>query len=170
MHQGMSLLIHLPHAGSLAGLFGDFNFNSWVTVNNNLPCEKRGREQDAEKRFVMKEAPRILIIHLKRLKDSGGDGFKKLSDKVSIPPSLQLQFKYRETWYLLSASVFQTRVTAEFGHYVCLVESHDRCILFDDDKVKMTDVSALHSPFASGPRNYTISKDTYIIFYECTDL
>lgn len=96
---------------------------------------------------------------------------KKLSHRVVFPNELRLfntavNAEGAEAGYSLFAVVVHIGSGPNHGHYVCLVESQGRWLLFDDESVEIVDEDALEQYYgASGDNVPGNSEHGYLLFY-----
>lgn len=92
----------------------------------------------------LKKLPRIMVIHLKRFKYvEEAQRYVKLCHRVAFPLELRVPTADQQPLYHLFAVVLHNGSTANAGHYVSLIRSKDRWLLFDDDVVRPVDVEAI---------------------------
>ncbi|CAL9038604.1 unnamed protein product [Musa banksii] len=147
------------------------NFCSTETLNaeDKFFCDKCCSLQEAQKRMKIKKPPHILVIHLKRFKYMEQLGrYKKLSYRVVFPMELKLNTaEDADSEYILFAVVVHVGSGPNHGHYVSLVKSHNRWLMFDDDNIEMIDESTVQTFFGSSQEYPGNTDHGYILFYEC---
>ncbi|CAN0404738.1 unnamed protein product, partial [Ectocarpus sp. 13 AM-2016] len=112
-------------------------------------------QQEAEKKIRLKRLPRVLTLHLKRFKYVESlENFSKLSHRVVFPLELRTPNMtdaageadadgrlYRQAsllfFFLLFAVVVHIGRGPNHGHYVAVVKSGGRWLLFDDEIVEL---------------------------------
>eukprot|EP00271_Cylindrocystis_brebissonii_P010888 TRINITY_DN27341_c0_g1_i1.p1 TRINITY_DN27341_c0_g1~~TRINITY_DN27341_c0_g1_i1.p1 ORF type:complete len:388 (+),score=100.49 TRINITY_DN27341_c0_g1_i1:607-1770(+) len=150
------------------------NFSSTETLNaaDKFFCDKCCSLQEAQKRMKVKEAPRVLALHLKRFKYIEQLGrYKKLSYRVVFPLELKLCNVVEgsagtDLSYSLFAVVVHVGSGPNHGHYVSLVKSHNHWIYFDDENVEPIDESAVQTFFGSSHEFTNNTDHGYILFYD----
>lgn len=116
----------------------------------------------------IKRLPNVLALHLKRFKyQEEAQRFIKLTYRVVFPLELRL-FNTLETspdpdrLYSLWAIVVHIGVGPDSGHYVTIIKSAERWLLFDDENVSEVDEADLPKYFGDTPG----VGSGYVLFYE----
>ncbi|KAL9272406.1 Ubiquitin carboxyl-terminal hydrolase 3-like protein [Drosera capensis] len=141
-----------------------------LSGENAKDCNKCGRLRDAKKRTMMKKAPQILVLHLKRFERTNWGSSQKLDYRVAYPFELKLSntTEAADTEYSLSAVVVHLGNTLHSGHYVCMARSHNNWFYFDDKEVEMIDESFVQLCFGAEMNYTSASENGYLLFYERT--
>ncbi|KAJ2499859.1 hypothetical protein GGH96_003202 [Coemansia sp. RSA 1972] len=154
---------------SVTNCLNQFAAGELLCHNNKFYCDNCGGLQEAERRMRLKRLPNILALHLKRFKYHEGLGrYVKLSYRVNFPTELRVPNTTEDTddvLYSLSAIVVHLGGGPFHGHYISIVRSGDRWVLFDDDCVEIIDENELSNYFGDYP-NFGSG---YVLFYERTD-
>ncbi|KAJ2233359.1 hypothetical protein IWW45_004243 [Coemansia sp. RSA 485] len=154
---------------SVTNCLNQFAAGELLCHNNKFYCDSCGGLQEAERRMRLKRLPNILALHLKRFKYHEGLGrYVKLSYRVNFPTELRVPNTTEETGdclYSLSAVVVHLGGGPFHGHYISIVRSEDRWVLFDDDCVEIIQENELNNYFGDLPG----FGSGYVLFYERTD-
>ncbi|KAJ1678267.1 hypothetical protein EV182_004419 [Spiromyces aspiralis] len=117
----------------------------------------------------IKRLPNILALHLKRFKYHETLGrYIKLSYRVNFPIELRIPDMEEEAddiLYYLFGIVIHLGGGPFHGHYISIVRSDDKWVLFDDDCIEIVDESELYNYFGDLP-SYGSG---YVLFYERSD-
>lgn len=150
------------------------NFSSVETLGgaDKFHCDACCGLQEAQRRMLVKSAPPVLALHLKRFKFIEQLGrYKKLTHRVVFPNELKLGNMVegapgQDTAYHLFAVVVHIGTGPNHGHYVSVVKSHNRWLFFDDEHVDIVeDESLLQSFFGSTQETGAQAEHGYILFY-----
>ncbi|KAJ2003778.1 hypothetical protein GGI04_001456 [Coemansia thaxteri] len=154
---------------SVANCLNQFAAGELLCHDNKFYCDNCGGLQEAERRMRLKRLPNILALHLKRFKYHEVLGrYVKLSYRVNFPTELRVPNTTEETedvLYSLSAVVVHLGGGPFHGHYISIVRSGDKWVLFDDDCVEIIKESELSNYFGDFP-NFGSG---YVLLYERTD-
>ncbi|KAJ1648607.1 hypothetical protein LPJ64_000061 [Coemansia asiatica] len=154
---------------SVTNCLNQFAAGELLCHNNKFYCDSCGGLQEAERRMRLKRLPNILALHLKRFKYHEGLGrYVKLSYRVNFPTELRVPNTTEETGdylYSLSAVVVHLGGGPFHGHYISIVRSDDKWVLFDDDCVEIIQENELNNYFGDLPG----FGSGYVLFYERTD-
>ncbi|KAJ2338049.1 hypothetical protein GGF43_006965, partial [Coemansia sp. RSA 2618] len=154
---------------SVTNCLNQFAAGELLCHNNKFHCDNCGGLQEAERRMRLKRLPNILALHLKRFKYHEGLGrYVKLSYRVNFPTELRVPNTTEDTedvLYTLSAIVVHLGGGPFHGHYISIVRSGDKWVLFDDDCVEIIDENELSNYFGDYP-NFGSG---YVLFYERAD-
>ncbi|KAJ2511414.1 hypothetical protein GGI11_005116, partial [Coemansia sp. RSA 2049] len=126
---------------SVTNCLNQFAAGELMCHNNKFHCDNCGGLQEAERRMRLKRLPNILALHLKRFKYNNSLGrHVKLSYRINFPTELRVPNTAEETedvLYSLSAIVVHLGGGMFHGHYISIVRSGDKWVLFDDDCVEV---------------------------------
>ncbi|KAJ1816251.1 hypothetical protein LPJ75_002091 [Coemansia sp. RSA 2598] len=154
---------------SVTNCLNQFAAGELLCHNNKFYCDSCGGLQEAERRMRLKRLPNILALHLKRFKYHDGLGrYVKLSYRVNFPTELRVPNTTEETGdylYSLSAVVVHLGGGPFHGHYISIVRSDDKWVLFDDDCVEVIRENELNNYFGDLPG----FGSGYVLFYERAD-
>ncbi|KAJ2736085.1 hypothetical protein IW152_001030 [Coemansia sp. BCRC 34962] len=154
---------------SVANCLNQFAAGELLCHDNKFYCDNCGGLQEAERRMRLKRLPNILALHLKRFKYHEVLGrYVKLSYRVNFPTELRVPNTTEEAedvLYSLSAVVVHLGGGPFHGHYISIVRSGEKWVLFDDDCVEIIKESELSNYFGDFP-NFGSG---YVLFYERTD-
>lgn len=166
----LDLSIDVEDHSSITACLNKFSSTEMLDGRDKFFCDKCASLQEAEKRMLVKKLPHVLTVHLKRFKYfEQVQGYRKLSCRVVFPFELRLpntsqDCEDEDRVYSLFAIVVHAGNGMNHGHYVCIVKSQDRWLMFDDERVLPIDHQDVQSlSFGS------ISKRTdvgYILFYQ----
>lgn len=166
------LSLDVPRNCSLTACLRKFSDVELLSGREKFHCDHCCGLQEAQKRMLVKEAPRILALHLKRFKYVEHLGkYKKVTQRVAFPHELKLcnvteSSPARDVPYDLFAIVVHKGSTPNHGHYISLVRCHSRWVRFDDDEIDLEDDSAPESFFGSSSAiSFSSCDNGYILFY-----
>ena len=115
----------------------------------------------------------MLALHLKRFKYVESLGrFKNLAYRVSFPMELSMENVVNDgaahagRTYHLFAVVVHLGSGPNHGHYVSLVRSHNKWLLFDDESVELIKESAIEQCFGTLEETGRSTDTGYILFYQ----
>ncbi|GAB0496301.1 hypothetical protein MMPV_007613 [Pyropia vietnamensis] len=174
----LDLSVDIEQNSSLTSCLRSFSSTELMCQANKYFCDGCGSLQEAERRIRFKRLPRILSLHLKRFKyvqtpRESVAKYKKLSYRVVFPLELRLcntaaDAEDGDRLYSLFAVVVHVGSGPNHGHYVSLIKSHGRWLLFDDDCVEVKDESELQTVFGSTSDELSVSSTEagYILYYE----
>lgn len=125
----------------------------------------------------VKEAPDVLVIHLKRFKvEEGGDRFVKFGCRIvfnldlkffdPVTPSSNFIYFKNDTFnvdkaYTLSSFIVHIGSSVDQGHYISIVKIMNEWVLFDDDKVEVISEDRIHDFYGDATNGCG-----YIFFYK----
>ena len=174
----LDLSLDVEQNASVTSCLRTFSSNETLDSADKFQCDACGGLQEAHKRMLVKTAPPVLAMHLKRFKYIESLGrHKKLMHRVVFPDELKLNNMEDDlpgtpdAAYGLFAVVVHVGSGPNHCHYVCLVKSHGQWLTYDDDDVQLADASALQNVFGStrehGGSN---TEHGYILFYAREDV
>ena len=120
----------------------------------------------------IKKLPNVLALHLKRFKyQEDVQRFLKLAYRVVFPFELRLfntvdDVPNADRMYRLWAIVVHIGAGLHHGHYVAIIKSGEKWLLFDDDTVSAIEESDIQKFYGDTP-GYGSG---YVLFYEAVDL
>lgn len=123
-------------------------------------------------RMKIKKLPNLLALHLKRFKyQEESQRFMKLAYRVVFPFELRLfntidDAPNADRLYKLWAIVVHIGQGLHHGHYVAIIKSGDKWLLFDDDTVSNVDEGDISKYFGDTPG----MGSGYVLFYQACDL
>ncbi|KAJ3148625.1 hypothetical protein HDU86_007379 [Geranomyces michiganensis] len=135
---------------SLSDCLRNFSKSETLCQKNKFFCDSCRSLQEAEKRMIVRRAPNILAVHLKRFKyQEQLQRYIKLAYSVPFPLELKMsqltdQAADPERRYELFAVIVHIGTGPHHGHYVTLVKSNGQWLLFDDDDVSPVEETELH--------------------------
>lgn len=170
----MDLSLDIEQNSSVNACLRNFSKTETLTARNKFFCETCCALQEAEKRMCLRRLPRVLTLHLKRFKYVEQlQNFSKLSHRVVFPLELRIPNMSKESeadadkyLYKLFAVVVHIGRGPNHGHYVAIVKSNDKWILFDDDLVEAADESVLHHVFGLSNNTGGSTNTGYLLFYD----
>ncbi|KAI8593350.1 hypothetical protein BDZ88DRAFT_139536 [Geranomyces variabilis] len=155
---------------SLSYCLRNFSKSETLCQKNKFFCDNCRSLQEAEKRMIVRQAPNILAVHLKRFKyQEQVQRYIKLAYSVPFPLELRLSHFVDnaddpERLYGLFAVIVHIGTGPHHGHYVTLVKSNEQWLLFDDDEVSPVEESELHRYYGDDQS----AGCGYIFFYKAT--
>ncbi|KAJ3184301.1 hypothetical protein HDU87_005148 [Geranomyces variabilis] len=155
---------------SLSYCLRNFSKSETLCQKNKFFCDNCRSLQEAEKRMIVRQAPNILAVHLKRFKyQEQLQRYIKLAYSVPFPLELRLSHFVDnaddpERLYELFAVIVHIGTGPHHGHYVTLVKSNGQWLLFDDDEVSPVEESELHRYYGDDQS----AGCGYIFFYKAT--
>ncbi|KAA8498771.1 Ubiquitin carboxyl-terminal hydrolase 4 [Porphyridium purpureum] len=147
--------------------------------NDKFFCESCNTYQEAQRMLCIRSLPRVLVFHLKRFKYMEvSQRFQKINSRLAFPSALDmaefapdaeaaphaLDFKYE-----LSGIVVHIGMNAGHGHYIALVRSGPRWVLFDDDVVELRSEAAVNRAFGNMYHFAFTSTTGYMLFYSAVE-
>ncbi len=121
-------------------------------------CAKEGN-QPAEKRIVLTRLPKVLVLHLKRFQyNVSQQRFVKLLQRVSFGAELKVwDSDEPDVLYRLKGLVAHIGTSPARGHYVACVTVESQWFLFNDDRVRIVDVTDLQGFFEGQTVAYVLA-------------
>eukprot|EP00904_Undaria_pinnatifida_P012021 jgi/Undpi1/794/HiC_scaffold_10.g04258.m1 len=172
----MDLSLDVEQNSSVTSCLRSFSSTETLTQKNKFFCESCNALQEAEKKIRLKRLPRVLTLHLKRFKyfESLGS-FSKLSHRVVFPlelraPNMTDPIGEKDAdgrLYRLFAVVVHIGLGPNRGHYVAVVKSGGRWLLFDDDVVELVNEQVLKQCFGLARPAGTATNTGYLLLYDC---
>ncbi|CAM9642445.1 unnamed protein product [Laminaria digitata] len=172
----MDLSLDVEQNSSVTSCLRSFSSTETLTQKNKFFCESCNALQEAEKKIRLKRLPRVLTLHLKRFKyfESLGS-FSKLSHRVVFPLELRApnmtdpagEADADGRLYRLFAVVVHIGLGSNRGHYVAVVKSGGRWLLFDDDVVDLVNEQMLKQCFGLARPAGTATNTGYLLLYDC---
>ena len=153
---------------------------------DKFQCDSCSGLHEAHKRLLIRTAPSVLAIHLKRFKYVESVGrLQKLNHRVVFSrelklPNLSDDSTSVDDLYCLFAVVVHIGSGPNHGHYVCFARTSgykatgggatERWVMFDDETVQDMSTEELESVFGSkggpGEGEDGGSEHGYILFYQ----
>jgi len=143
------------------------NFSKVEVLDDKYNCSMCKKKVDAEKRMFIWEAPKILIIQLKRFKNTRFSTsktnstvdfpIKDLNLKNNFPDFCKEDLSY-DLW-----AISEHRGSCNFGHYVAYAKN-----IINDKWYEFNDEDVVHIPNDDLCKE-VITKNAYILFYERND-
>ncbi|GAA95799.1 uncharacterized protein L969DRAFT_49782 [Mixia osmundae IAM 14324] len=168
----LDLSIDIEQNSSISACLRQFSASEMLCSRNKFSCDHCGSLQEAEKRMKVKELPNVLALHLKRFKYQENLGrHVKLGYRVVFPLELRLfntadDAKDADRLYELFAIVVHIGIGPHHGHYVTVLRTGSRWLLFDDDSVTLVNEAEIQTFFGGG----TASGGAYVLFYQAAEL
>lgn len=167
----VDISLDLENSASVISCISQFSASELLSCTNKFYCDKCGSPQEALKRMRIRQAPEVLILHLKRFKYSEKELRNvKLMNRVLYPPFLRLpvvadDFPDPLRLYELSGIIIHLGSSPYEGHYVAVVNTDAGWLLFDDELVEAVDPLYVYKffGFKSG------SAVAYVLFYQRVD-
>lgn len=168
----MDLSVEIDQNCSITSCLRNYSGIEVLNKDDKFFCDNCCCLQEATKRLLIKQAPNILILHLKRFKYIEQlSRMRKLMYRVVFPMELKLSNTTPDATgadnvYNLFGVVVHVGSGPHHGHYVSLIKSHNNWLFFDDENVESISESQVQSTFGS-TQEYSNNMDHgYILFYE----
>ncbi|KPV76392.1 uncharacterized protein RHOBADRAFT_35025, partial [Rhodotorula graminis WP1] len=167
----LDLSIDIEQNSSVTACLRQFSASEMLCQRNKFSCDKCCGLQEAEKRMKIKKLPNILALHLKRFKyEESLQRHVKLTYRVVFPFELRLfntadDVSDPDRLYELWAIVVHIGVGPHHGHYITIVKSGKRWIVFDDNNVYPIEQHDISRFFGDTPG----SGSGYVLFYQAVD-
>ncbi|KAM0788465.1 hypothetical protein ACM66B_001598 [Microbotryomycetes sp. NB124-2] len=168
----LDLSIDIEQNTSVTSCLRQFSASEMLCQRNKFSCDTCCGLQEAEKRMKIKKLPNILALHLKRFKyEESLQRHVKLAYRVVFPFELRLfntsdHVSNPDRLYELWAIVVHIGAGPTHGHYITIVKSGSRWIVFDDVNVYPIDQSDISRFFGDTPGHGS----GYVLFYQAVDL
>eukprot|EP00752_Nemacystus_decipiens_P007312 g6543.t1 len=172
----MDLSLDVEQNSSVSACLRNFSSTETLTKKNKFFCESCNALQEAEKKIRLKRLPRVLTLHLKRFKYVESlESFSKLSHRVVFPLELRTPNMTDEAGeadadgrlYRLFAVVVHIGRGPNHGHYVAVVKSGGRWLLFDDEIVELVNEQVLKQCFGLARPTTAATNTGYLLLYDC---
>jgi hypothetical protein len=127
----LDLSLDIAHHASVGACLAGFSAVETLSGADKFHCDACAGLQEARKRLLLRAAPPVLALHLKRFKFVEAVGaYTKLSHRVAFPTHLRLDgtcveagaIPEREAAYALFAVVVHVGSGPNHGHYVTVVK------------------------------------------------
>ncbi|KAL8286516.1 hypothetical protein RQP46_004533 [Phenoliferia psychrophenolica] len=167
----LDLSIDIEPNSSVTSCLRQFSASEMLCQRNKFFCDKCSGLQEAEKRMKIKKLPNILALHLKRFKyEESLQRHVKLTYRVVFPFELRLfntadGVSNPDRLYELWAIVVHIGVGPHHGHYITIVKSGARWIVFDDNTVFPIEEAEIQRYFGDTPGQGS----GYVLFYQAVD-
>ncbi|KAK4058468.1 hypothetical protein OIO90_000629 [Microbotryomycetes sp. JL221] len=168
----LDLSIDIEQNTSVTSCLRQFSASEMLCQRNKFSCDTCCGLQEAEKRMKIKKLPNILALHLKRFKyEESLQRHVKLTYRVVFPFELRLfntsdHVANPDRLYELWAIVVHIGAGPTHGHYITIVKSGSRWIVFDDMNVYPIEQSDISKFFGDTPGQGS----GYVLFYQAVDL
>ncbi|KAM3579926.1 hypothetical protein VKS41_007644 [Umbelopsis sp. WA50703] len=168
----MDLSIDVEMNSSITSCLRQFSASETLCHKNKYFCDVCSGLQEAERRMKIKKLPNILALHLKRFKyQEQLQKYTKLTYRVVFPFELRLFNTCDDTedpdrLYELWACVIHIGSGPHHGHYVTIIKSNGKWLLFDDDIVTSINEEDIQRYFGDLPG----TGSGYVLFYQAVDL
>ncbi|ORZ40284.1 hypothetical protein BCR44DRAFT_1424768 [Catenaria anguillulae PL171] len=173
----LDLSIDVEANSSIASCLWNFSQSEMMCHQDKFYCDTcSGLQELSDRAMKIKKLPPVLALHLKRFKFmEEQQKHVKLMHRVVFPTELRLfnaDVEAADREYDLFAIVVHIGGTPNHGHYVALVRSADKWLLFDDDTVDLINEAHIAKyfgdPEAAGATP-SASASGYILFYQARD-
>ncbi|KAI9284005.1 hypothetical protein BC943DRAFT_326818 [Umbelopsis sp. AD052] len=168
----MDLSIDVEMNSSITSCLRQFSASETLCHKNKYFCDVCSGLQEAERRMKIKKLPNILALHLKRFKyQEQLQKYIKLTYRVMFPFELRLFNTCDDTedpdkLYELWACVIHIGSGPHHGHYVTIIKSNGKWLLFDDDIVTSINEEEIQRYFGDLPG----TGSGYVLFYQAVNL
>mmetsp|Transcript_2658 Transcript_2658/g.8744 ORF Transcript_2658/g.8744 Transcript_2658/m.8744 type:complete len:402 (+) Transcript_2658:83-1288(+) len=175
----LDLSLDIEQNSSVSSCLRSFSCSEALRDGDKYFCDTCCSLQEGQKRMRIKRLPPVLALHLKRFKFVEQQGqYRKLSYRVVFPHELRVPGigtaptdqeeggALEEVIYDLFAVVIHVGQGANHGHYVSIVKSHNRWLLFDDDDVHLIDEEWIANCYGTTQDGAQSSDVGYLLFYQ----
>ncbi|GAA5836772.1 hypothetical protein JCM5353_006894 [Sporobolomyces roseus] len=168
----LDLSIDIEQNSSVTSCLRQFSASEMLCQRNKFSCDKCCGLQEAEKRMKVKKLPNLLALHLKRFKyEESLQRHVKLTYRVVFPFELRLfntadDISNPDRLYELWAIVVHIGIGPTHGHYITIVKSGAKWIVFDDNNVYPIEQSEICRYFGDTPGQGS----AYCLFYQAVDI
>ncbi|KAG0150358.1 hypothetical protein CROQUDRAFT_652541 [Cronartium quercuum f. sp. fusiforme G11] len=168
----LDLSIDIEQNTSLTACLRQFSASEMLCQKNKFSCDQCCSLQEAEKRMKIKKLPNVLALHLKRFKyQEELQRYIKLTYRVVFPFELRLfnttdDIPNPDRLYELWAIVVHIGTGPHHGHYVTILKSSGRWLLFDDNVVTLIEEHEIQKYYGDTPG----VGSGYVLFYQAADL
>ncbi|CDW91045.1 ubiquitin carboxyl-terminal hydrolase 12 [Stylonychia lemnae] len=172
----MALSVDIEKGSSLNHCIKQFAHKEWMLNRDKFYCEQQCyTKQVATKQMMIKQKPKILIIHLKRFKiDPQTLRYQKLSHRIPFPNELRIESALDESedssqslLYHLKGIVIHVGQGFSYGHYFSLIKSQGRWIKMDDTNVSVVDEKYMRALYGLPSSNEQSGWPTaYMLLYD----
>ncbi|KAH9816141.1 ubiquitin carboxyl-terminal hydrolase 12 [Melampsora americana] len=168
----LDLSIDIEQNTSLTACLRQFSASEMLCQKNKFSCDQCCSLQEAEKRMKIKKLPNVLALHLKRFKyQEELQRYIKLTYRVVFPFELRLfnttdDIQNPDRLYELWAIVVHIGTGPHHGHYVTILKSSGRWLLFDDNVVTLIEENEIQKYYGDTPG----VGSGYVLFYQAVDL
>lgn len=170
----LDLSLDIEQNSSLSSCLRSFSCSESLRDGDKYFCDTCCSLQEGQKRMRIKKLPPVLALHLKRFKYvEQHNQYRKLSYRVVFPHELRVpglgntdDEPLEDTVYDLFAVVIHVGQGASHGHYVSIVKSHNRWLLFDDETVELIDEQSIAACYGSTHDGTQNSDVGYLLFYQ----
>jgi len=167
----MDLSIDVEMNSSITSCLRQFSASETLCHKNKYFCDVCSGLQEAERRMKIKKLPNILALHLKRFKyQEQLQKYIKLTYRIVFPFELRLFNTCDDTedpdrMYELWACVIHIGSGPHHGHYVTIIKSNGKWMLFDDDIVTSINEDEIQRYFGDLPG----TGSGYVLFYQAVN-
>ena len=182
----LEISVEVKPNSSIQQCLSDFSASELLGGEDKFQCDSCSGLHEAHKRLLIRTAPSVLAIHLKRFKYVESVGrLQKLNHRVVFSrelklPNLSDDSTSVDDLYCLFAVVVHIGSGPNHGHYVCFARTSgykatgggatERWVMFDDETVQDMSTEELESVFGSkggpGEGEDGGSEHGYILFYQ----
>ena len=188
----LEISVEVKPNSSIQQCLSDFSASELLGGEDKFQCDSCSGLHEAHKRLLIRTAPSVLALHLKRFKYVESVGrMQKLNHRVAFSrelklPNLSADSTSSDDLYCLFAVVVHIGSGPNHGHYVCFARTSgykasgggasERWVMFDDETVQDMNTEDLESVFGSkgvisgggqgGDEDAGGSEHGYILFYQ----
>jgi len=176
----LDLSVDIEQNTSITQCLKQFSATEMLHGRDKFWCDNCNNKQEAQKRIKIKRLPNVLVLHLKRFKYiEQTQRYKKLAYRVVFPFELRLQnttddARNPERLYQLFAIVIHLGSGPNQGHYISIIKSNGRWLLFDDENIELVDENDIKISFGFTDEmmaHYLQRADSsYLLFYQAEDI
>jgi len=164
------LSLELQQNFSLCACLRTFSKVETLTGADKFLCDCCGCKQEAQKRVLIKQIPRLFVCHFKRFNYlEQRSVHSKLNHRVAFPTQLRLPNSTDDcpdAKFELVAIVVHIGQGIQYGHYVAVVKCQGHWIKFDDETVERVDERLIQTIFGTPRDQATGVACAYLLFYK----
>mmetsp|Transcript_18427 Transcript_18427/g.71180 ORF Transcript_18427/g.71180 Transcript_18427/m.71180 type:complete len:409 (+) Transcript_18427:171-1397(+) len=141
----LDLSVDVEENSSLTHCLNNFSSVETLDGGNKFYCETCCSLQEAHRRMRVKKLPKTLVVHLKRFKYVERlQRHAKVAHRVAFPFEMKLQNTSDaaddpDRLYELFGIVAHLGVGPNQGHYISTIKSHQKWMLFDDERIEVVE-------------------------------
>lgn len=164
------LSLELQQNFSLCACLRTFSKVETLTGADKFLCDCCGCKQEAQKRVLIRQLPRLLVCHFKRFNFLEQRlTHSKLSHRIAFPTQLRLPNSTddcADAKFELVAIIVHIGAGIQYGHYVAVVKCQGHWIKFDDETVERVDERLILTIFGTPREQATNVACAYLLFYK----
>lgn len=135
----LDLSLEISRIHTVSQALARFTEPETLEGDNRYRCDSCRKLVVAVKRFVIRRAPNVLTLHLKRFDRNKKDGrFVEFPDQLDLSPHMYGRPAGTKARYLLTGVLVHQGSSRQFGHYVSYVRTASGQWLIKDDSFSRT--------------------------------